>query len=190
MGKNGRSSRNGRQGLRLPQIRVLQVLAECPQAFRTVARIAERAGISPKSATTGQALRGVRPGSKYVKPRPGLVDLGLVERVVLDIDGLEEIDYRITPAGLAAMAEIEQSGRPIPPLRDKSLCVNQRYRRPNDTAEGEEVVEIVEDEEVVEIVQDEQEVMVIDESDADGGEVAITDESDADEEVVSATSDE
>jgi hypothetical protein len=46
MGKNGRSSRNGSQALRLPQIRVLRVLAESPGALLTVVKIAERAGYS------------------------------------------------------------------------------------------------------------------------------------------------
>jgi hypothetical protein len=189
MGKNGRSSRNGSQALRLPQIRVLRVLAESPGALLTVAKIAESAGYSEISATVGQALRGVRPGSKYVKPRPGLVDMGLVERVVFDIDGLEEIDYRITPAGLAAMAEIERSGRPIPPLRDKSLCTNERYRRTDDAGGEEEAVVIVDDGEVIEIMDDDEEEVTLDESCEVVEETVVIDQSD-DEEGLSATSDE
>jgi hypothetical protein len=107
---------------------------------------------------------------------------------VLDIDGLEEIDYRITPAGLAAMADIERSGRRLPPLRDKRLCTNQRYRGRDGTAGEEEGVEIVEDEEVVERIEGEGEAVVIDGWHGEEEDVMVIDESE-DEEVGSATSD-
>ena len=56
-----------------------------------------------------------------------LLGLGLVEEVRLDVCGLIEFCYRMTPAGLRAyQAYVAAKGDELPPVKDAALCTNGR----------------------------------------------------------------
>lgn len=122
--------------LRTPQARVLAALippypddpvSEWPLVTR--ARLAVRAGYTAISGTVTRAINGIRAGSSSGDPHSGLLALGLVEEVVLDIEGTKEVNYRATAAGVRAYkAHIEREGGALPQLRDASVCTNDRYR--------------------------------------------------------------
>jgi len=110
--------------LRIPQLRLLQILADGSPAL-TIVKMAEEAGFSTISATTWRALNGVRRGSSTGGPRPGLLELGLVAKEQLEIEaGLVETVYQITKLGRAVL---EQQGRKLPELRSKESSINKRY---------------------------------------------------------------
>jgi hypothetical protein len=113
--------------LRRTQLRVLEVLAG--GGYLTKVKIAERAGLSTISATVGEALNS-RPPSRHVpRPRPGLVDLGLVEEHVLDIDGVNERTYHITRSGRVVLDRHIAEKGPLPEVKDRSRSTNKRYQR-------------------------------------------------------------
>ena len=118
----------------------------------TRAMLGVHAGYTAVSGTVTRALdglaartvRGARPSSgKWVQStddpnawvgngsgdvHPGLLALGLVEVVVLDSDGTRDVCYRATPAGVAAFREHERAHGKLPLPRDKSSCINDRYK--------------------------------------------------------------
>lgn len=105
------------------QLRVLRALATGDALNRP--KLCQAAGFSPTSGTITNALNGIRPGSSTGSPRLGLVQMGLVERLELDIDGAMEVAFVITAAGRQALAD---RGEELPPLRDKDLSTNNRYK--------------------------------------------------------------
>ena len=109
--------------IRLPQIRALQALKS--GELMTQVKICRACGFSEKSGTIRSIINGVPEGSSSGPARPGLVTLGLVDRVELDIEGVLEVVYRITDRGLA---RLEQEDRQLPPLRDKDISTNRRYK--------------------------------------------------------------
>ncbi len=123
--------------LRTPQARVLAALqptdltdpvSEWPLVTR--AQLGIRAGYTAISGTVTRALNGIREGSSSGDPHKGLLALGLVEEVVLDVEGVMETDYRATPAGVVAyQAHLAATGT-LPQVKDAALCVNDRYRKP------------------------------------------------------------
>jgi hypothetical protein len=129
-----------RTDLRLltPQARVLEALKprreddppdEWPLATR--AQLGVRAGYTALSGTVTRAINGVRPGSSSGDPHPGLLARGMIEEVVLDIEGLLETNYRITPLGLLAYrAHLTSVGGKLPEPRDRAVSTNDRYKKP------------------------------------------------------------
>lgn len=115
-------------GLRVPQARVLAALmpsdpndppSEWP--FLTRVALANKTGVSPISDSVWRALHGLRAGRKDA--HPGLVRLGMVGVVVLDVEGVAENNYRITAAGIRAI-KAYLTDHTIPPVKDRSRCVN------------------------------------------------------------------
>lgn len=122
--------------LRTPQARVLEALMPqyaddplCDWPTVNRAQLGIRAGYNTVggvviSGTVTRALNGIRPGSSSGDPHPGLLSLGYVEELVFDIEGVKEVNYRITAAGVAAyQAHISAAGG-LPPPRDAASCVN------------------------------------------------------------------
>lgn len=121
--------------IRTPQARVLAALVpEDPMGYVidwpiwTRALLAVRAGYTAVSGTVTRALNGIRPGSSSGEPHAGLLDLGYIEEVVLDIDGVNEVNYRITAAGIRAYQEYVAAKGKLPELRDAASCTNHRYK--------------------------------------------------------------
>lgn len=99
--------RHTTHGPRGPQVRTLAALmpahpgdppSEWPLYTRAALRI--RCGLSPTNSMN-RILHGVRDGPAA---HPGLIQLGLVEEVRLDVDGTAEYDYRITQEGIACLS--------------------------------------------------------------------------------------
>lgn len=123
--------------LRVPQARVLRALmpvdARDPQdewPLLTRGVMAVRAGYSEISGSVTRALLGIKEGNKTSgDPHPGIVQLGLVETTMLDIDGVTETNYRITRLGIRAFQRFLQEGGKLPPVKDASVHTNQRYAK-------------------------------------------------------------
>lgn len=101
----------------VPQKRILMALSKVKTLTRL--QIAAKVGYTAISGTVGRALNGNH-------AHDGLVKLGLVDRIEVDIYGdgsAHETHYKITKAGMAAARNI---GR-LPPQRDKEICKNKRY---------------------------------------------------------------
>lgn len=123
------------QPLRTPQARVLAALqpeypddpvSEWPLITR--AQLAVRAGYTAISGTLTRALNGQRPGGVN-EPHPGLLALGFIEEVVLDIEGRREVNYRSTAAGVRKYADhVAGSNGRLPEVRDRTICINDRYK--------------------------------------------------------------
>lgn len=111
--------------LSVPELRVLRVLA-CG-ALLSRQKIGERCGLSKVSGTVTRAFNGLREGSSSGAARPGLLKLGLVEELRIDIeeDGIHEVAYRITDAGAAVLMG---RGEELPALRDRESSTNKRYQ--------------------------------------------------------------
>lgn len=117
--------------LRLPQIRVLKVLAgseEDDSPMLNRAKLSERAGFSPISGTINSCLRGVPHGSSSGPARPGLLTLGYVQTFELDINGIPELVYQITEKGKEALEAVLSEVK-IPKMRDKVMSTNSRYKK-------------------------------------------------------------
>lgn len=117
--------------LKVPQARVLAVL--CPDEgddppLGTVGRntLLSAAGFLPTSGMVNRVLGGIGKGSSSGTPHPGLLALGLVEQVTLDLDGRTLLSYRITRAGIVAIRNWLTTNK-LPPKRDEKACTNQRY---------------------------------------------------------------
>ncbi len=125
------------QPLRTPQARVLAALqpdysddpvSEWP--LMTRAQLAVRAGYTAISGTVTRALNGIRAGSSSGDPHPGLLARSLVEEVVIDIDGRDEVNYRATAEGVKAYQEhITRLCSKLPEVKSRELCVNDRYKK-------------------------------------------------------------
>lgn len=68
------------------------------------------------SSNISHALCGI-PRSN--SPYPGLLGLGLLEKVALDVSGVTEINYRITVSGIQAYLDYIATHKELPPLRSR-----------------------------------------------------------------------
>ena len=124
------------QKLRTPQARVLAALipaytedpvSEWPLVTR--AQLGVRAGYTAISGTVTRALNGIRAGSSSGDPHPGLLALGFVEEVPVNLDGLTETNYRTTHDGIKAYENHLGHSKKLPAVRPVELCINNRYRK-------------------------------------------------------------
>jgi hypothetical protein len=120
--------------LRVPQARVLRALVPADHdsdpsdwPLLTRALLGQRAGFTEKSGSVTRALNGIRAGSSSGDAHAGLVALGYVETVDIDLDGVVEVSYRATRAGVAAYLAFLASGGELPPVRDAASATNRRY---------------------------------------------------------------
>ena len=122
--------------LRTPQVRVLAALqptysddppSEWPLVNR--AQLAVRAGYTAISGTITRVLNGIRAGSSSGDPHPGLLVRGLVEVVILDVEGVSEVNYRATAKGVMAYLRHTESCGRVPEVRDRDTYINDRYRK-------------------------------------------------------------
>lgn len=123
-------------GLRVPQARVLRALvpeyptdpkSEWPLLSR--AALGVRSGYTAISGTITRALNGIHPGSSSGDPHLGLIARGLVEEVKIDVEGITEVNYRATETGIRVfLAYVKDNGDKLPPLKDASVCTNDRYK--------------------------------------------------------------
>lgn len=122
--------------IRLPQARILHALApppdygECdPMHWPIMTRqaLARLSGYSEISGSVTRSLNGVPEGSSSGPAQAGLIELRYVEVVTVDIDGVNEENYRITPSGLAALRAWRSAGRTLPPIKEAASCTNRRY---------------------------------------------------------------
>jgi len=123
--------------LRVPQARVLRALMplnrdDDPPALTRV-QLAQRAGFSPTAGTINRVLHGIHEGSSSGNPHKGLLDRGLV--VAIDLNGITE--YQITPEGIKAIEKYPQ----LPELRDKAICINNRYLQDLDEIEQQQGID-------------------------------------------------
>lgn len=121
--------------LRIPQLRVLcALMPENPDTYWTEwpmltrGDLGVRAGYTPISGSITRALNGLREGSSSGPPFPGLIALSLVEEVNVNLDGVQETNYRITKAGVEEYLKYI-SKKPLPPVKDSSICINERYKK-------------------------------------------------------------
>ncbi len=120
--------------LKLPQARVLNVLfppyPEDPEdewPLYTRSTLGVKAGFTVVSGSVTRALNGIKPGSSSGKPSPGLLALGLAKAIDINVDGVVEINYRITGAGIQAIRDYLAAGNKLPNLRGASVHTNNRY---------------------------------------------------------------
>lgn len=123
-------------GLRVPQARVLRALmpkvttdhySEWPLLTRAALGI--KAGYTAVSGTITRALNGIHIGSSSGDPHPGLLERGLVKVVTVDVEGMMELNYRITAAGIRTFEAYQTTTgkKRLPPVKDAALCTNDRY---------------------------------------------------------------
>lgn len=123
--------------LRVPQARLLRALMpavpsdppiEWPVLNRSALGV--QAGYTAISGSVSRALGGISASNKTSgDPHPGLLKLGFVESFELDIDGLTELNYRITAAGIRAYQSFLAQGGKLPPLKAATSCTNLRYAK-------------------------------------------------------------
>ncbi len=119
------------ESLRTPQARVLAALVPAPHEVHqcdwpvlTRAAMSQRAGYTAISGTVTRALNGLREGSSSGDAHPGLLARGMLEEFPIDCDGVVELNYRITAAGIAAYRAHVEGGAKLPPVKDAAQCVN------------------------------------------------------------------
>lgn len=110
--------------LRLPQLRVLEVLSRGGAPTREMVR--DECGFSPISGTLTTALNGIRAGSSSGRAHAGLIRLGLVEDLELDVEGRKERCLVLTDAGRAALAA-DPRAFARKPKRDRAASTNHRF---------------------------------------------------------------
>lgn len=123
--------------LKIPQVRVLRCFTS-GRPLLNRAKIAERAGFSELSGTVTRVLNGLREGSSSGAAHPGLLTLGYIERIDLEVEeGVTETCYRITDAGVRALAAWEKENRDEQiNVRDKASSINHRYKRGSDAEDS------------------------------------------------------
>lgn len=89
--------------------------------------LSEAAGFSVGSGTINSSINGVPENSSSGKARPGLLEMKLVRRIDLDVDGQSELVYVITEAGREALRAWMAERGGLPPMRDKTISTNRRY---------------------------------------------------------------
>lgn len=121
--------------LKIPQARVLYALMpiypdDPPGEWPLITRneLCHRAGFTTLSGTVTRVLNGIRPGNKTTgKPHPGLIERGLMECVIVEVEGVKEKNYKITRTGIKAMQEFMIAGRTLPNVRPRGICINDRF---------------------------------------------------------------
>ena len=125
--------------LRIPQARLLVALMpahlddptnEWPSM--TTYWLAVATKTSPKSDYIRRALRGLPEGSSSGDAHDGLLTFGYVVGVELNIDGVVETHYRITPLGVRALQNYLAANK-LPPLKDRETSINHRYKKLEET---------------------------------------------------------
>lgn len=113
-----------RRGLRIPQMRVLQVLFQARGPLSRV-EISKRCG-NKTTVVVGRAIGYSDPDKRTVfeqttdgggspgNPCPSLLTLGYVTEAELDVDGVKETAVSLTPTGRVAASRLPK----LPPLRD------------------------------------------------------------------------
>ncbi len=142
-----KSSTNGTHGtqthifiaLRIPQARILHALmpanisdpvSEWPLLDRPA--LAIRAGYTIISGSVTRALNGIREGSSSGDAHLGLLALGLVKKVSVDVVGLCEEYYKITHDGIKTYQHFIANGGHLPVVKDAVICTNDRYLQDKD----------------------------------------------------------
>lgn len=117
--------------LRTPQARVLHALMpEFPDdpvimwPLLNRVQLSLRAGYTAISGTVTRALNGIKAGSSSGDPYPGLLVRGLIEEVVLTIEGVSEVNYRATANGVRAYKKHVAEHGTLPALKDTASCTN------------------------------------------------------------------
>lgn len=127
--------------IRTPQARVLAVLqpdnyadpiSEWPLVTR--AKLGVRAGYTAISGTVTRALNGIRMNSSSGDPHLGLIARGMVEEVILNIEGITETNYRATIVGIQAYQKHISTTGELPKLRSAVICTNDRYKKTSATS--------------------------------------------------------
>lgn len=86
-------------------------------------------GYTFTSGTVTRAINGTRGGNGTTPPQVGLLEQKLVEEVVLDIEGISEVNYRATADGVRAyQAHVAKHGE-LPKVKDPSTYLNDRYKK-------------------------------------------------------------
>lgn len=126
-------------GLRLQHARVLahlvpDDLTDPPFLWPHVARahLGLLAGFTSISGTLTRVLNGIRSSNRTSgAPHLGLIGLGYVEEVVLDVMGKKEVSYCATAAGAAAYARWLGDGGRLPPIKPAVKATNTKrgYKR-------------------------------------------------------------
>lgn len=108
-------------GLRLPQVRVLQVLSQAKGPL-TRGKISDRCG-NKTQVVVGRAIGYSDPEKRVAFEQTSdggftasLLTLGYVREIPLDIDGIEETAIAMTDAGRRAFKALGKLS--LPPLRD------------------------------------------------------------------------
>lgn len=118
--------------LLIPQVRVLKVLVppdpstpKCDWPMLNREYLGARAGFTATSGTLTRVLNGIRPYNKTTgTPHPGLLQRGMIELVMLEVEDTTEANYRATDLGIRAYrAHIEQYGN-VPPVKAPEGCTN------------------------------------------------------------------
>ena len=100
---------------------------EWPLLTRTA--LAVQSGYTAISGSITRALNGIHENSSSGDFHLGLLALGFVEEVTLDIDNLAETNYRITANGIRVFQQyVAANGNKLPKVKDAANCVNNRYR--------------------------------------------------------------
>lgn len=128
---------NNKHTLRVPQARVLAALVpedptwpETDWPLLTRANLGVNAGYTAISGTVTRALNGIKPGSSSGDAHPGLLTLGYIQEIVLDVEGVQEVNYRATKIGVVAyLAWTTSNGNKLPEVKDRVTCINDRYRK-------------------------------------------------------------
>lgn len=133
---NNTTTKPNKHILKIPQARVLAALmpedVNSPSIdwpLITRANLNTACGYSQISTGVTRPMQGIPPGSSSGNSYPGLIALKYVEEIVLDIEGVSEINYRITPIGAMAYLEWSITNGKLPELRDKNSCINDRYKK-------------------------------------------------------------
>ena len=112
--------------LKIPQARVLLALKD--GAALTRSALSEKAGYTAVSGTVTRALHGLREGSSSGAAHPGLLALGLIRQVELELDGgVTETCFVITDSGREEL-EVRDMVEDDMPRKEKAGCINKRYK--------------------------------------------------------------
>ena len=118
------------ENLRIPQIRVLIALKGTDEngIVKALSRIkiCEECGFTLTSGTVTRVMRGLPGGTSSGPAFLGLLELGLVNVVLIDVDGITEQCYQITLLGRRV---IECYSENLPAMRSREASTNDRYRK-------------------------------------------------------------
>lgn len=93
-----------REGLRKPQVRILQALSKAKGPMN-------RRQLAEKSAVAESWVIGFTFKACAANTSPALAELGLVKGREIDVEGRKELCFEITPKGRQAMAKALESAK-------------------------------------------------------------------------------